>query len=113
MTQAALIIFVSAAVIVLCRYVLVTVEKMQVRSHINMELNQMFHWFWDGTPEDRLYAWYKVRVVLQQREGKPDKRKIAQVDQKIIQLDKQGMCSNVSVDCSGKLIGEDFGLIVN
>ncbi len=98
----------------LCRYVLTTLEKVKIRSHINMELDQMFHWFWDGTPEDKLYAWYKVRVVLQQRDGKPDKQKIAHVDQKIMQLDKKGMCGELSIDQSGKLVqDEDFGLIVN
>lgn len=74
------------------------------------ELKQIFFWFWDGTPEDRLYAWYKVRMVLKQREG--EKKKIKFVDRKITGLNKRPMLGTVSVSESGALIEDEINFSI-
>ncbi|MFH5831908.1 hypothetical protein [Halalkalibaculum sp. DA3122] len=71
---------------------------------MDTELQQMFYWFWDGTPEDRLYAWYKVRTVLKQRQDREAKNKVAEVERKIMSFDKTSMHGNLSVDEKGQLI---------
>ncbi len=85
--------------------------KLIDRAQISEELNQMFKWFWDGTPEDKIYAWYKVRMVLKHRQGKDHHRRIAQVDKKIMQLDKHLMHGTYSVDSDGRLLDENEEVI--
>lgn len=112
MLKIALTISLAATAILLIRYIFTLLSKLYMRSQIILELDQMFKWFWNGTPEDRLYAWYKVRMVLKQREGNTEQKKVARVDKKIIQLNKDSMYSDVFVDRNGKLVSKDLDVTI-
>ena len=90
-----------------CRGLYHLVQQAQMRT----ELDQMFRWFWDGTPEDRLYAWYKVRRVLEHRNDRKQQHKVAYVDQRIMKLDKKILHGRYSVDSSGRLLNEHQDVI--
>ena len=84
------------------RYLLSFLVRAFKKSRFDEEVTKIFLWFWDGSPEDELYAWYKVRMVLRQREGCDKRMKF--VNRKIIRLNKRSMIGNVSVDESGDLV---------
>lgn len=98
------LVLILVTLTLLVRYLTLRIAKFYTRSQVEMELDQMFNWFWDGTPEDRLYAWYKVRSVLKQREGRAEQQKVTQVDQKIMQFDKKLINGNFSIDPTGAII---------
>lgn len=68
------------------------------------ELHNMFMHFWNGTPEDELNAWYKVRRQLLDNGIKGEK--LSFVDQKIADLDKSKFLSNTYVTAEGWWVEE-------
>ncbi|MDX1636946.1 MAG: hypothetical protein R3281_03180 [Balneolaceae bacterium] len=99
-----LLMLLAVSFVFTCRVVTKQLAKSYRESLLHLELQQIFRWFWDGTPEDRLYAWYKVRSVLKQRQGGKVQRKIARVDQIIMELDKRALCGSCSVSPEGVLL---------
>ncbi|MDX1672241.1 MAG: hypothetical protein R3211_07855, partial [Balneolaceae bacterium] len=67
------------------------------------QLNKMFHLFWNGTKEDEIYAWYKVRSILGSR-GEGESKKIEYVNRKISELNKQGLYARTTVTDDGRLV---------
>lgn len=94
--------FAMLALVVAVRYLRDRFSKAVRESRLEDELNQIFLWFWDGSPEDELYAWYKVRSVLRQREGID--RRVDYVDHKIQEFNKQSMHGRFVVNESGELV---------
>lgn len=68
------------------------------------ELNKLFSLYWNGTPEDRIYAWYKVRYILTQREK--SQQMIDLVNRKIDGINKQALYGAMQINASGELIDE-------
>lgn len=68
------------------------------------ELERLFGLYWDGTPEDKLYAWYKVRYILRNREY--DCQKLEAVNRRIDNLDRRELCGSMQVNAEGELIDE-------
>lgn len=97
-------ILIFAATLMIVRYLCTRFYGFYLKSQVETELDQMFRWFWDGTPEDKIYAWFKVRSVLKQRHEKREQGKIARVDLKIMQLDNRLLYSDLQVDPSGNLV---------
>ncbi|MDR8391841.1 hypothetical protein NC796_11850 [Aliifodinibius sp. S!AR15-10] len=100
----ALPILILAIALLIVRYLCTRFYGFYLKSQVETELDQMFRWFWDGTPEDKIYAWYKVRSVLKQRHGKREQGKATRVDLKIMQLDNRLLHSDLQVDPSGNLV---------
>lgn len=76
------------------------------RATIDTELKKIHKLFWNGTPEDELYAWYKVRMILLQREG--EEKKIEFVNHIIAELNKKPMHGSMLIDPNGELV--DLGV---
>lgn len=68
------------------------------------ELRKLFTLYWDGTPEDKIYAWYKVRYILAQRDKNP--KKISLVNKKINETDRDELCGAMKLNSRGELIDE-------
>lgn len=68
------------------------------------ELNKLFSLYWDGTPEDKIYAWYKVRYILTQREK--SQQMIDLVNRKIDGVNKLELYGSMQINASGELIDE-------
>lgn len=79
------------------------VRMVRLRSYED-DVRTLFNLYWNGTTEDELYAWYKVRHILSQRGN--EKRKIRFVERKIAEINKQSLCGKMSVTESGKLRDE-------
>lgn len=88
-------------------YVLPRVIRSVKRAAIDTELSKIHKLFWNGTPEDDLYAWYKVRMILLQREG--EKEKIEVVNRIIAEMNKESMYGSLFVDPDGELV--DIGFV--
>ena len=97
--------------IIVSNYAVIRLNRKLNNIRLEKELAQIFFWYWDGTPEDRLYAWYKVRSILKLREG--EEKKIEVVDRKIIQLNKNPMLGDVSVTESGELVDGKVNLTID
>lgn len=97
--------------IIFTNFAIVRLNRNIQKVRLENELSQIFFWFWDGTPEDRLYAWYKVRSILKQREG--EKKKIEEVDRKIIELNKKPMLGAISISETGELIERETNIFLD
>lgn len=85
-------------------YILARVIKMVRRNTFEDDVKTLFFIYWNGTEEDEIYAWYKVRHVLLKREK--ENRKIQFVERKIAEINKQRLYGDMSVTESGLLIDE-------
>ncbi|MGD8428035.1 MAG: hypothetical protein PVH63_10395 [Balneolaceae bacterium] len=85
-------------------YLLTRIVKRVQRYSYEDDVRTLFFIYWDGSEEDELYAWYKVRHVLLKREK--EERKLRFVEQKIAQVNKQRLYGEMSIDESGELIDE-------
>lgn len=110
MNEEAVFLIVIIVAAVPMRYVVARITRSVKYSRRDEELRKMFLWFWNGSPEDELYAWYKVRMILKQRED--DQKKVEHVDQKILEFNKTLMCGNSYITEEGRLISEDLDLVV-
>lgn len=104
MDVTAVVLILFLIVIIPAKYFASRFRKVLKQHRYDEELGIIFLWFWDGTPEDELYAWYKVRTVLKRREG--ERNKVEHVDQKIASLNKKRMLGSHSVNRSGELVDE-------
>ena len=87
-------------------YVMPRVVRSVKKAVIDTELSKIHKLFWNGTPEDDLYAWYKVRMILLQREG--EKEKIEVVNRIIAEMNKESMYGSLVVDPEGELVDAGY-----
>lgn len=84
-------------------YYLLKIIRSRRKPVYDDQLNKMFHLFWNGTKEDEIYAWYKVRSILGSR-GEGESKKIEYVNRKISELNKQGLYARTTVTDDGRLV---------
>lgn len=70
------------------------------------EINNLFHMYWNGDPEDRLNAWYKVRLLLLMREESEEK--LNYVERKIQKENKHNFLGSTYVRDDGEWVGDDI-----
>jgi len=85
-------------------YALTRIIKLVRRKKVEDDVLTLFFIYWNGTEEDELYAWYKVRYILLKREK--EDRKLQFVERKIAGFNKDRLYSNISVGKSGELVAE-------
>ncbi len=83
-------------------YLLLKLVKHFKKAPGEVELNKLFSLYWDGTPEDKIYAWYKVRYILNQREK--CQQMIDLVNQRINGINKHELYGSMQINASGELI---------
>lgn len=91
-------------IIVPLSYALSRVVKLIQRNSYEDDVRTLFYLYWNGKAEDELYAWYKVRQILTERNGQNTKLQF--VDRKISEINKQELYGNMSVTESGHLLDE-------
>lgn len=77
------------------------VVKLQKRENYKDELDYHFKQFWNGREEERLYAWYHVKLHLLKYGA--SEREYHYVERKISELDKKSILSKYEVDESGNI----------
>lgn len=75
--------------------------KLQKRESFKDELDFHFRQVWSGREEEKLYAWYHIKLHLL-KYGTSEKE-YRYVEQKIDELDKKPMLSKYDVDESGNI----------
>ena len=85
-------------------YIFAYIAKRIKRNSYEDEVRKLFYLYWNQSPEDEIYAWYKVRYILQQRKSKD--YKVNFVERKIANLNKQKLYGNMSISESGELIDD-------
>lgn len=77
------------------------------RSSVSIEesLNSMFNHEWNGSDEDEIYAWYRVRfkVIELEPDGGSKKQMLERIESAIRRLNSRPMRSGVYVTSNGKL----------
>ena len=106
MMISSIVVFVSLALLMTMAgsYLFAYMAKRIKRNCYEDDVKKLFYLYWNQSPEDELYAWYKVRYILRQREVKD--YKIQFVEQKIAHLNKQKLYGNMSVSEEGQLIDD-------
>ena len=66
------------------------------------EIHNLFMYEWNGTPDDELNAWYKVRRHLIQQGDTEEK--LIYVDKRINEIDKSKFISNTYVTSEGRWV---------
>lgn len=85
-------------------YLFVKLVKFFKKEPSEVELDKLFSLYWNGSPEDKIYAWYKVRYILTQREKNQHMLDI--VNRKIDGIDRGELCGSMLINSSGELIDE-------
>jgi len=85
-------------------YILVRVIRKVRQNSYEDEVRTLFFIYWNGTEEDEIYAWYKVRHILLKREK--EDRKLQFVERRISEINKQRLYGEMSVTENGELIDE-------
>jgi hypothetical protein len=98
-------------IIPLC-YLLARILKIVQRKMYDGEIMTLFNLYWNGKAEDELYAWYRVRRVLQNGGAEGNDKRIGKVDRKIQELNKTPLYSDMSVSAEGKIILNDLDIEV-
>lgn len=83
-------------------YVLAYLVKRFTADTYEDEVLKLFGFYWNGEPEDEVYAWMKVRSILREREG--SQKKVHYVNQKINQMNKQALYGSWQVNGEGELL---------
>lgn len=102
----ALFEIVALLLVIPLSYVLAYVVKRFTANTYEDELLKLFSFYWNGEPEDEIYAWMKVRYILENREDAQEK--IQYVNLKIDRLNKQPLYSNWQVNSSGELLPDEY-----
>lgn len=101
-TQVAIFELFALLIVIPLSYVLAyLVKRFTANSHED-EVLKLFSLYWNGEPEDEIYAWMKVRTVLEQREG--GEKKIHYVNDKINRINKQPLYGSWEVNGEGELL---------
>jgi hypothetical protein len=77
------------------------VAGFQKRESFKDELDYHFKEVWSGREEEKLYAWYHVKLNLLKYGA--SEREYRYVERKIDELDKESMLSKYNVDESGNI----------
>lgn len=85
-------------------YVLAYFVKRFTANSYEEELFKLFSFYWNGEPEDEIYAWMKVRSVLENREEA--EKKIQYVNRKISSYNRESLCGSLKVDSNGELLSD-------
>lgn len=106
MMISSLVVFISLTLLLtmVLSYLFAYIAKKIKRNSYEDEVKKLFYLYWNQSPEDEIYAWYKVRYILQQREAK--NYKTDYVERKIAHLNKQKLYGNMSISESGELIDD-------
>lgn len=83
-------------------YVLAYLVKRFSANSYEAEVLKLFSFYWNGEPEDEIYAWMKVRSILKDRED--SRKKIHYVNRKIESLNKQPLYGTWKVNGKGELL---------
>lgn len=102
----ALFEIVALLLVIPLSYVLAYIVKRLTANTYEDELLKLFSFYWNGEPEDEIYAWMKVRHILENREDAQEK--IQYVNLKIDRLNKQPLYSNWQVNSSGELLPDEY-----
>ncbi len=86
-------------------YVLAYAVKRFTSNTYEDEVLKLFSLYWNGQPEDEMYAWMKVRSVLEDREDA--QKKVHYVNQKIERLNKQPLYGSWEVNSNGELLSDE------
>ena len=86
-------------------YVLAYAVKRLTSNTYEDEVLKLFSLYWNGQPEDEMYAWMKVRSVLESREDAH--KKVQYVNQKIDRLNKQPLYGSWEVNSEGDLLSDE------
>ncbi len=92
------------------------IKKRRARITVSDEIKGMFNHEWNGTDEDELYAWYRVRFKVMQLADTKRRRakKLEEIEQCIRRLNSNLMRGRASVSHDGKLQNaahlNEFGL---
>jgi len=87
-------------------YLIFEIVKDYRKSGYEKEMLDLYEIYWNGTPDDELNAWYKVRRNLLMREESEKKLKF--VDQKIQEVDKKNIIGKTLVNEQGELSNHDI-----
>lgn len=96
---------VALLIVIPLSYVLAFFVKRFTANTYEDEVLKLFSFYWNGEPEDEIYAWMKVRYVLEHREEA--KKKIQYVNQKINNLNKQPLYGSLKVNNKGELLSDE------
>jgi hypothetical protein len=96
---------VALLIVIPLSYVLGFFVKRFTANTYEDEILKLFSFYWNGEPEDEIYAWMKVRYVLEKREEA--KKKIQYVNQKINNLNKQPLYGSLKVNSKGELLSDE------
>ena len=101
-TQFALFEIAALLIVIPLSYVLAYLVKRFTANTYEDEILKLFSLYWNGEPEDEIYAWMKVRSILKEREG--SQKKIRYVNQKINDMNKQALYGSWQVSGKGELL---------
>lgn len=104
-TRYAIFEITALLIVIPLSYVLSWFVKRFTANTYEDELIKLFGFYWNGEPEDEIYAWMKVRTVLQNREN--GKKKVRYVNQKINRLNKQPLYGSWEVNSNGELLSDE------
>ena len=104
-TNIAIFELVALLIAIPLSYVLAYFVKRFTSNTYEDEVLKLFSFYWNGEPEDEIYAWMKVRYVLESREDA--KKKIEYVNKKIELLNKQPLYGSWEVNSKGELLSDE------
>lgn len=104
-TEVAIFEFVALLIVIPLSYVLAYFVKRFTSNTYEDEVLKLFSFYWNGEPEDEIYAWMKVRYILESREDAQNK--IRYVNRKIEHLNKQPLYGSWEVNSSGELLSDE------
>ena len=104
-TDLAIFELVALLIVIPLSYVLAYFVKRFTSDTYEDEVLKLFSFYWNGEPEDELYAWMKVRYILESREDAH--KKIQYVNRKIEHLNKQPLYGTWEVNSRGELLSDE------
>lgn len=103
--QYAIFEIVALLIVIPLSYILAYLVKRFTADTYEDELLKLFGLYWNGEPEDEIYAWMKVRMILMNREE--NKKKVRYVNQKIERINKQSLYGTWEVTSKGELLSDE------
>lgn len=101
-TQLALFEIAALLIVIPLSYVFAYLVKLFTADRHEEEVVKLFSFYWNGEPEDEIYAWMKVRSILRERED--SQKKIHYVNRKIAHMNKQSLYGSWQVSGEGELL---------
>ena len=104
-TEIAIFELVTLLIAIPLSYVLTYFVKRFTSDTYEDEVLKLFSFYWNGEPEDEIYAWMKVRYILENRDDA--QKKIQYVTRKIEHLNKQPLYGSWEVNSRGELLSDE------